>query len=94
MKIAKNGTSIDEFPGFCELLQGVHQGLCGQSVPDATTNEAQMQKVHVEQRGGRVIPENNEGVVQSTGAGDANGKGNVCTEHGCIKSRRGMGRQS
>ena len=27
LKIAKNGTSVDELPGFCELLQGIHQGL-------------------------------------------------------------------
>ena len=58
LKIAKDGTSIDELPGFCELLQGVHQGLRGQSLPDATTNEAQRHEVHVEQRGGRIIPEN------------------------------------
>ena len=77
MEIAKNETSIDELPGFCKLLQGVRQGLCGQSVPDATTDEAQRQEVHVEQRGGRIIPENKEGVVRSTGARDANGKGNV-----------------
>ena len=31
----------------------------------------------MEQRGGRIIPENKEGVVRSTGARDANGKGNV-----------------
>ena len=76
MKIAKNGTSIDELPVFSALLQGVYQGLRGQGVPDATTNEAQRQEVHVEQRGGRIIPENKEGNVRSTGARDANGKGN------------------
>ena len=37
LEIAKDGTSIDELPGFCELLQGIHQGLRGQSIPDATT---------------------------------------------------------
>ena len=63
MKIAKDGTSIDELPGFCELLQGVHQGLRGQNIPDATTNDAQKQEVHVQQRGGRIIPENKEGVL-------------------------------
>ena len=36
--------STDELLGFCELLQGVHYGLCGQSVPDATTDEAQGKK--------------------------------------------------
>ena len=36
LEIAKDGTSIDELPGFCELLQGV--------LPDATTNEAQIKK--------------------------------------------------
>ena len=51
LEIAKNGTSVDELPGFCELLQGVHKGLRGQNISDATTNEAQRQEVHVEQRG-------------------------------------------
>ena len=87
LEIAKNGTSIDELPGFCEPLQGVHQGLRGQSIPDATTNEAQTQEVHVEQRGGRVIPENKERVVRGTGARDANGKRNVRAGHGCVGSR-------
>ena len=27
------GTSVDELPGFCELLQGIHQGLCEQGIP-------------------------------------------------------------
>ena len=44
MEIAKNGTSVDELPGFRELLQGVHQGLRGQGVPHATNNEAQDKK--------------------------------------------------
>ena len=86
LEIAKDGTSIDELPGFCELLQGVHQGLRGQSIPDATTNEAQTQEVHVEQRGGRIIPENKEGVVRGTGARDANGKRNVRAGYGCVGS--------
>ena len=71
---------------FCELLQGVYQGLRGQGVPDATTNEAQRQEVHVEQRGGRIIPENKEGNVRSTGARDANGKGNVRAGYKCMGS--------
>ena len=50
LEIAKNETPVDELPGFCELLQGFHQGLSGQSIPDATTNETQRQEVHVEQR--------------------------------------------
>ena len=29
LEIAKNGTPADELPGFCELLQGIHQGLRG-----------------------------------------------------------------
>ena len=87
LEIAKDGTSIDELPGFRELLQGVHQGLRGQGIPDATTNEAQKQEVHVEQRGGRVIPENKEGVVRGTGARDANGKKDVRAGHGCVGSR-------
>ena len=101
LEIAKDGTSIDELPGFCELLQVVHQGLRGQSIPDATTNEAQRQEVHVEQRGGRIIREIKEGVVRGTGAMDANGKRNVRTGHGWVgsrdfwhsPSRRGMERE-
>ena len=31
----------DELLGFRKLLQGVHQGLCGQSISNATTDEAQ-----------------------------------------------------
>ena len=50
LEIAKNGAPVDELPGFCELLQGVHQGLRGQGIPDATINETQRQEVHVEQR--------------------------------------------
>ena len=80
------GPSIDELPRFRELLQRDHQGLCGQGIPDATTNEAQRQEVHVEQRGGRVIPENKEKVVQGTGARDANGKRDVRAGHGCVGS--------
>ena len=45
LKIAKDGTSIDELPGFRELLRGAHKGLRGQGIPDATTNEAQRQEV-------------------------------------------------
>ena len=33
LEIAKDGTSIGELPGFFKLLQGVHQGLRGQSIP-------------------------------------------------------------
>ena len=87
LKLAKNGTSVDELPGFCELLQGVDQGLRGQSIHDATTIEAQSQEVHVEQRGGGVISENKERVVLGTGARDANGKRNVRAGHGCVGSR-------
>ena len=28
-EITRNGTPLDEVPGFCELLQGIHQGLRG-----------------------------------------------------------------
>ena len=86
LEIAKDGTSIDELPGFCELLQGVHQGLRGQGIRDATTNEAQRQEVHVKQRSGRVIPEIKERVVRGTGARDANGKRYVRAGHGCVGS--------
>ena len=83
LEIVKNGTSVDDIPGFFELLQGVHQ-LLQRVQLDATTNEAQRQEVHVEQRGGRVIPENKERVVRGIGAGDANGKSNVRAGHECI----------
>ena len=88
LEIAKDGTSIDELPGFRELLQGVDQGLRGQGIPDATTNEAQRQEVHVEQRGGRVISENKERIVRGTGAKDANRKRkrDVHAGHGCVGS--------
>ena len=48
MEITENGASINELPGFCELLQGVHQELCEQSIFNATTHEAQGQEIHVE----------------------------------------------
>ena len=66
---------------FRELLRGVHQGLRGQGIPDATTIEAQRQEVHVEQRDGRVFPENKGRVVRSTSARDANGKRDVRADH-------------
>ena len=72
---------------FRELLRGVHQGLRGQGIPDATTIEAQRQEVHVEQRDGRVFPENKGRVVRSTSARDANGKRDVRAGHGCVGSR-------
>ena len=78
---------VDELPGFCELLQGIHQGLCGQGIPNATINETQRQKVHMEQRSRRIIPENKERVVRSTGVRDANGKRDVCVGYGCVGSR-------
>ena len=87
LEIAKDGTSIYELPGFRELLQEVHQGLRGHGIPDATTNETQRQEVHVEQRSGRVIPENKVRVVRGTGARDANGKRDVRAGHGCVGSR-------
>ena len=87
LEIAKDETLIDELPVFRELLQGVLLGLRGQGIPDATTNEAQRQEVHVEQRGRRVIPENKERDVRGTGARDANGKRDVRAGHGCVGSR-------
>ena len=87
LEIAKNGTSADELPGFCELLQGIHQGLCGQGIPDATINETQRQKVHMEQRSRRIIPENKERVVRGTGVRDANGKRDVGVGYGRVGSR-------
>ena len=74
LEIAKNGTPVDELPGLRELLQGIYQGLCRQGIPDATINETQRQKVHMEQRSRRIIPENKERVVRGTGVRDANGK--------------------
>ena len=38
---SKNRTPVDELLRFRKLLQGVHQGLCRQSIPNATTQEAQ-----------------------------------------------------
>ena len=86
LEIAKNGTSFDELPGFCELLHGIHQEICGQGIPDATVNETQRQEVHVEQRSRRIIPENKERVVRGTGVGDANGKRDVRVEYGRVGS--------
>ena len=54
MEIAENGTTVDELPGFCELLQKIHQRLCRQCIPDATVNETQGQEFYVEQRSRRV----------------------------------------
>ena len=51
LETTENGASANEFPGFGELLQVVHQGLCGQSISNATTHEAQGQEIHVELRG-------------------------------------------
>ena len=48
MEIAKNRTPVDELLGFRKLVQGVHQGLCGQIISNATTHEAQGQEIHVE----------------------------------------------
>ena len=31
--------SVDEFSWIRQLIQRVHQGLCGQSISDATTHE-------------------------------------------------------
>ena len=87
LEIAKNGTPGDELPGFCELLQGILQGLCGQGIPDATINETQKPKVHVEQRSRRIIPENKERVVRGTGVRDANGKRYVRVGYGRVGSR-------
>ena len=87
LEIAKNGTSVDELPGFCELLQGIHQWLSGQGIPDATVNETQRQEVHVEQRSRAIIPENKERDVRGLGVGDANGKRDVRVEYGRVGSR-------
>ena len=81
LEIAKNGTPVDELPGFRELLQGIHQGLCGQGIPDAIINETQRQKVYMEQRSRRIIPENKERVVRGTGVRDANGKRDARVRH-------------
>ena len=87
LEIAKDGTPVDELPGFCELLQGIHQGLCGQGIPDATIIETQRQKVHMEQRSRRIIPENKERVVRGTGVRDSNGKRYVRVGYGRVGSR-------
>ena len=75
LKIAKNGTSVDELPGFCELLQGIHQGLCGQGIPNATVNETQRQEVHVEQRSRRIIPEKKKELCEAPVLGMPTEKG-------------------
>ena len=84
--IAKNGTPIDELHGFCELLERIHQRLCGQGIPDATINETQGQEVHMEQCGRRVITENKERVVRGTSTRDANRERDVRAGHGCVGS--------
>ena len=86
-EIAKNGTPVDELTGFCELLQGIHQGLCRQGIPDAQINETQMQKIHMEQRSRRIIPEKKERVVRGTVFSDANGKRDVRVGYGRVGSR-------
>ena len=86
LEIAKNGTPIDELPGFCKLLQRIRQRLCSQGLPDATVNETQGQEVQVEQRSRRVIPENKERVVRGTSTRDANRKGDVRAGYGCVCS--------
>ena len=48
MEITKNRTPVDELLGLRKLLQGVHQGLCGQSIPNATTHEEHGKEIHVE----------------------------------------------
>ena len=68
-KSPKDGTLI------CELLQGVHQWLRGQGIPDATTNEAQRQEIHVEQRGGKSHSRDKERVVQAPVLGMPTEKG-------------------
>ena len=85
-KSPKNGTPIDELPGFCKLLQRIHQRLCRQGLPDATVNETQGQEVHVEQRSRRVIPENKKRVVRGTSTRDANRERDVRAEYGCVRS--------
>ena len=86
LEIAKNGTPIDELPGFCELLQRIHQRLCRQGIPDATVNETQGQEVHVKQRSRIVIPENKERVVRGTSTRDAKRERDVRAGHGCVGS--------
>ena len=85
LEIAKNGTPIDELPEFCEILQRIHQRLCGQGIPDATVNETQGQEFHKEQRSRRVIPENKERIVRGTSTRDANRERDVPAGHGCVE---------
>ena len=87
LEIAKNGTPIDELPGFCKLLHRNHQRLCRQGLPDATVNETQGQEVHVEQRSRIVIPENKERVVRGTSTRDANRERDVRAGYGCVGSK-------
>ena len=39
------------FVGHEIELQGVHQGLCGQTISNAIIHDAQWKEIHVEQRG-------------------------------------------
>ena len=50
-KSPKTEHQLMSFLEFRKLLQGVHQALCGQSISNATTHEAQGKEIHVEQRG-------------------------------------------
>ena len=49
MEIKNHRTSTDELPWFHKLVQANHQGLCRQSIADATTDTAQRRKIHMEQ---------------------------------------------
>ena len=88
LEIAKNGTTIDELPGFCKLLQRIHQWLCRQGLADAAVNELQGQEVHVEQRSRRVIPENQERVVRGTSTRDADRERDIRAGYGGTGHRK------
>ena len=62
------------FLDFANYYREFIKGYADKVYPNATINETQRQKVHMEQRSRGIIPENKERVVQGTGVRDANGK--------------------
>ena len=64
-KSPKTEHQLMSFLGFANYYREFVKGLS-----DATVNETQGQQVHVEQRSGRVIPENKKRVVRGTSTGD------------------------
>ena len=86
-KSPKTEHQLMSFLGFANYYRDFIKGYADKVYPmQQLMRHKGNKQVHVEQRGGRIIPENKEEVVQSTGARNANGKRNVCAGHGCIGS--------